>query len=580
MTCPRTLTSSRILISLVLVFLALAVSAAAPAHDPDQIAPTAPVTLSVGSVTATSVALTWTPASDDVGVARYTVLRNGSVAGTTETAGFTFVGLECGSSFAVAVEAYDAAGNHSTQLTGIVATSPCSNPATSPAPEPLPAVPVPPVKAPAVEPPAVKAPPPTAPVKSPPVKARPVKAPSPAAPRAVAGSRHSIPAGNPEPATPTVNPEPATPAGNPEPSPVGTPAPSTPPASAPPAPAGAVSYVSPSGSNVAACTQAAPCASWNRAYQLAQPGQRIQVAAGTYPAQVIQSRTALRKLSGCTPADTSKCVVFEPQGPVTIDGVLEVRGSSVYVKGSRSTGGPAPGAGYSITVKGSASVEANSVSDYPDNVIFEGIDTNSTGVFGADTVTFKNMDVGPATVVAPNGQCYVKEGSGFENKIGYGGGVMVTPKNITWDGLRIHDQNGDPSRELGDGGSGCHWGGLFLVAVDGLTIRNSVFERNVVYNVQIQGNPATLKNVLFDTNSFGCPVDWKYRGDVCDGQRSIQFDGAFPSVTLRNNLSANGTGWDGSSGLYGCYVGSCGGFAGNVFTGNKDLPDSTTAPAF
>ena len=60
-------------------------------------------------------------------------------------------------------------------------------------------------------------------------------------------------------------------------------------------------FVSPSGSDTSPCSQAAPCASLNGAYQPAKAGQTISVAAGTYPNQVIQARADLRYLS-CTPS--------------------------------------------------------------------------------------------------------------------------------------------------------------------------------------------------------------------------------------------------------------------------------------
>ena len=44
-------------------------------------------------------------------------------------------------------------------------------------------------------------------------------------------------------------------------------------------------YVSTSGSDSAACTQAAPCKSFSRAYTVATPGSEVIVAAGTYGGQ-------------------------------------------------------------------------------------------------------------------------------------------------------------------------------------------------------------------------------------------------------------------------------------------------------
>src|SRR6185437_2543349 len=46
-------------------------------------------------------------------------------------------------------------------------------------------------------------------------------------------------------------------------------------------------YISPSGSDANACTVAAPCRTFNRAYRAAAPGDSVQIGAGTYPAQTI-----------------------------------------------------------------------------------------------------------------------------------------------------------------------------------------------------------------------------------------------------------------------------------------------------
>jgi hypothetical protein len=56
---------------------------------------------------------------------------------------------------------------------------------------------------------------------------------------------------------------------------------------APRATAPAPLWVAPGGSDAAQCTQASPCATLNRAYRLARPGQAIDLADGTYPAQEI-----------------------------------------------------------------------------------------------------------------------------------------------------------------------------------------------------------------------------------------------------------------------------------------------------
>lgn len=84
----------------------------------------------------------------------------------------------------------------------------------------------------------------------------------------------------------------------PRPTPPGTapPAP-TPPAPAPPAPiqppptTGQTRYVAPGGTG-SGCTQAAPCGSINAAYQIAAPGDAIELAAGSYGPQNVSYRSA------------------------------------------------------------------------------------------------------------------------------------------------------------------------------------------------------------------------------------------------------------------------------------------------
>jgi fibronectin type 3 domain-containing protein len=62
-------------------------------------------------VSGTSVALQWTPASDDFSVASYTVARDGAALGSTQATSFADSGLTPGTTVNYAVTATDAAGN-------------------------------------------------------------------------------------------------------------------------------------------------------------------------------------------------------------------------------------------------------------------------------------------------------------------------------------------------------------------------------------------------------------------------------------------------------------------------------------
>jgi hypothetical protein len=76
----------------------------------DMQAPSAPGSLSAVA-TGTTVALTWTPASDDVGVAAYQVTRDGVLAGSPIAPGFADTGLAPGTTVTYGVTAVDASGN-------------------------------------------------------------------------------------------------------------------------------------------------------------------------------------------------------------------------------------------------------------------------------------------------------------------------------------------------------------------------------------------------------------------------------------------------------------------------------------
>jgi hypothetical protein len=73
--------------------------------------PTTPTGLAAGATTATSVDLTWNAASDNVAVAGYDVLRDGTVVGRGESPSYSDIGLAADTSYSYSVRARDTAGN-------------------------------------------------------------------------------------------------------------------------------------------------------------------------------------------------------------------------------------------------------------------------------------------------------------------------------------------------------------------------------------------------------------------------------------------------------------------------------------
>jgi hypothetical protein len=93
----------------------------------DTVPPSTPTGLSATPGQA-SLALSWSPSTDNVGVAGYNVYRGGNRLGSTSATSYTASGLSCGTAYDLAVEAFDAAGNLSARAPLTASTSPCPPP--------------------------------------------------------------------------------------------------------------------------------------------------------------------------------------------------------------------------------------------------------------------------------------------------------------------------------------------------------------------------------------------------------------------------------------------------------------------
>jgi chitodextrinase len=89
----------------------------------DTSPPSVPGNLAVTGTSSSSASLSWSPSSDNVGVAGYRVYRNGSQVGTTSGTTFTDTGLSGSTRYTYTVAAYDSAGNASAQSAGVAATT-------------------------------------------------------------------------------------------------------------------------------------------------------------------------------------------------------------------------------------------------------------------------------------------------------------------------------------------------------------------------------------------------------------------------------------------------------------------------
>lgn len=93
----------------------------------DSTIPTTPQALAVTATTSTAITVAWSPSTDNVGVTGYSVFRSGANVGSTAGTTWSFGTLNCGTTYTLGVEAYDAAGNRSQRASLNATTSACSS---------------------------------------------------------------------------------------------------------------------------------------------------------------------------------------------------------------------------------------------------------------------------------------------------------------------------------------------------------------------------------------------------------------------------------------------------------------------
>jgi endoglucanase len=122
----------RMAASMLVLLSCLVVVASGAAAPRDRKPPTTPTNLKAGSVTTTSFTVSWTASTDNRGVTGYDVFLNGASAGTTTSTSRAFTNLTCGTSYTVAVNAHDAAGNKSASASVTTSTTACNTPPPPP----------------------------------------------------------------------------------------------------------------------------------------------------------------------------------------------------------------------------------------------------------------------------------------------------------------------------------------------------------------------------------------------------------------------------------------------------------------
>ncbi len=109
-------------------FNAGTITAGAPVVD--TTAPTVPGGLTSPSKTSSSVSLSWTASTDNVGVTGYLVFRNGTQVGSPTSTSYTDSGLAASTAYSYTVKARDAAGNTSVASSTLNVTTSAGNSVT------------------------------------------------------------------------------------------------------------------------------------------------------------------------------------------------------------------------------------------------------------------------------------------------------------------------------------------------------------------------------------------------------------------------------------------------------------------
>jgi surface antigen len=102
-----------------------------PPPSKDTTPPTTPSGFAQIDNSQTAVRVQWSPSTDNVGVTGYDLYVNNNQVSSNATSSFVIGGLSCGQSYSLAVDAYDAAGNHSGKATTAGTTQGCPLPSPS-----------------------------------------------------------------------------------------------------------------------------------------------------------------------------------------------------------------------------------------------------------------------------------------------------------------------------------------------------------------------------------------------------------------------------------------------------------------
>ena len=219
-------------------------------------------------------------------------------------------------------------------------------------------------------------------------------------------------------------------------------------------------FVAPGGSDARSCrSPRAACATFNRAFRVARPGDTVEVAGGAYSGQSVLT----------VPGRGGPNIVFRPAAGarVTLDG-LTLGSSTASDQGPRHVTFRGMRMSYKGSAPGARNQEGIFVGPGSKHIRLERMDAGSVDMWFADRIMVLGGDYGPCDAIA-----------GASNVCG--NSKLDASTNVTVDGALFHDYRFDSSC-FADGAD-CHWECMYINGGENITIRNSKFRDCAIFDI-------------------------------------------------------------------------------------------------
>ena len=265
--------------------------------------------------------------------------------------------------------------------------------------------------------------------------------------------------------------------------------------------------ISPTGKDSSPCTQAQPCLTMAHAYEKATAGQLVQMLSGSYPSQTLQ---------GASKAGSAH-VLFAPApgASVSVTGTIYVFASHVTIEG--------------IAVKDvvTGNYDQTPGRANPTDVSLLNLTGRNFEIDSATNVTVEGGSWGPASAC---GGPYGGNNNSIRQTI-----PAVAPENILINNTIIHDVQSYNLIE-------CHIEGLAIFAGNHVTVSNSKFYGNSIYDVFMQANSGGKpNNITISNNWMANTVD----NSGANGHPVGYANGIVLGSELSSNLTLSGNHFNG-----------------------------------